>query len=190
MCGRFHFSRDTADELMIAVLNSMEKRFPGQYKTGEIFPGDPAPGVISRQDRIVSVPAVFGFPGFQGSGLLINARSETAAVKKTFAESLQDRRIILPATGFYEWSHDARKQKYLFRVEDQQSLYLCGIYKVIDGVIRFVILTRDANDSMLDVHHRMPVIISPRQVRPYLTDRSAAMDLIAEAAPDLVKQAV
>ena len=190
MCGRFHFSRDTADELMIAVLESMEKKYPGRYKTGEIFPGDTAPGVISRNNRIVSVPAVFGFPGFQGDRLLINARSETASEKKTFAESLRERRIILPATGFYEWSHTGRKQKYLFSVEDCGSLYLCGIYKVIDCAVRFVILTREANDSMLEVHHRMPVILAAPQVRPYLTDRSAAMELIAGAAPDLVKQAV
>ena len=190
MCGRFHFSRDTTDELMIAVLDSMEKKYSGQYKTGEIFPGDVVPGVISWHNKIVSVPAMFGFPGFQNSKLLINARSETAGEKKIFADSLQERRIILPATGFYEWSHDTKKQKYLFSVEDHTSLYLCGIYKVIDGVIRFVILTREANASMIEIHHRMPVIIAAQQVRPYLTDNKTAMDLITAKAPNFLRQSV
>lgn len=190
MCGRFHFSRDTTDELMIAVLDSMEKKYSGQYKTGEVFPGDVVPGVISWHNKIVPVPAMFGFPGFRENTLLINARSETAAVKKTFADSLRDRRIILPATGFYEWSHDTQRQKYLFSVGDHAPLYLCGIYKVIEGLVRFVILTRQANASMIEIHHRMPVILAARQVRPYLTDYREAMELIAAQAPSLVKQTV
>ena len=190
MCGRYQFSLDTADERLLAVLASMERSCPGRFKTGEIFPGDVSPGVIARRGRIVSVPAMFGFPGFQGGRLLINARSETAAQKRTFAESLRERCIILPATGFYEWSHDAGRQKYLFTAAGQAPLYLCGIYRVVDGVVRFVILTREANASMIRVHTRMPVTVGAHQVRAYLTDPGAAMELILEKAPELEKRAV
>lgn len=185
MCGRYHFTRDTAEELLIAVLDSMDRKYPEKYKTGEIFPGDYAPGVINWHGKIVPVPARFGFPGFQENKLLINARSETVAEKKTFADSFWERRIILPATGFYEWSHDARKQKYLFSVEEHSALYLCGIYKVIENVCRFVILTREANASMIETHDRMPVIVSADEVRPYLTDLNAASGIIHGQAPVL-----
>lgn len=188
MCGRYCFTRVSEDEKLDAVNKYMEKNYPGEYKTGEIFPGDIAPAVIDRQGKIVAVPAGFGFPGYQDNKLIINARSETASEKKTFADSLRERRVILPASGFFEWSHDGKKTKYYFTVDSMQAIYLCGIYKIVDGKPRFVILTRAANESMIETHDRMPVIVGENSVRPYLTDRDAAMEIIATAAPMLSRQ--
>ena len=94
MCGRYSFTTTVTDEHLIAIYQAMEKRYAGAYKTGEIFPGDSAPAVIQRESKIIAVPCVFGLPGFQGKRLLINARSETAAEKHTFAESLPITRIF------------------------------------------------------------------------------------------------
>ena len=175
MCGRYYFTRVSEDEKLDAVNKYMEKNYPGEYKTGEIFPGDIVPAVIDRQGKIVVVPAGFGFPGYQDNRLIINARSETAAEKKTFADSLRDRR-------------DKEKTKYLFTVDAMQTIYLCGIYKLIDGAYRFVILTRPANESMIEIHDRMPVIVGEKEVRPYLTDRDAAAEIIATASPMLARR--
>ena len=186
MCGRYSFTRVSGDDKLNAVNKYMEKNYPGVYKTGEIFPGDIVPAVIDQHGKIVAVPAGFGFPGYQDNKLIINTRSETAAEKKTFADSLRDRRVILPASGFYEWSHhDKEKTKYLFTVDALQTIYLCGIYKLVDGAYRFVILTRPANESMIEIHDRMPVIVGEKEVRPYLTDRDAAAEIIATASPML-----
>ena len=186
MCGRYNFSTDNPDEKMTALISVMERKYPGEYQTGDIFPGDTAPAMIAQGDKIVAVPAAFGFPGFQDGKLLINARGETAAEKKTFSESLKERRIILPATGFYEWSSD--KTKYLFLVGSSTVFYLCGLYKVVDGKYRFVILTRAANDTMIETHDRMPVIVSQNEVRAYLTDLAAAEEILSSASPELVRR--
>lgn len=188
MCGRYYFTRVSEDEKLDAVNKYMEKNYPGEYKTGEIFPGDIVPAVIDRLGKIVAVPAGFGFPGYQDNKLIINARSETAVEKKTFADNLRERRVILPASGFFEWSHDGKKTKYYFTVDSMQAIYLCGIYKIVDGKPRFVILTRAANESMIETHDRMPVIVGENSVRPYLTDRDAAMEIIATATPMLSRQ--
>ena len=188
MCGRYYFSGMTNDEKLNAIMNMMDRKYPGAYKTGEIFPGDTAPAVIQQNGKLLPVPAVFGFPGFDGKRLLINARSETVAQKKTFADSLETRRAILPALGFYEWSHEGKKTKYFFQTKNQPVLYLCGVYKVIDGQVRFVILTRPANESMIEIHDRMPVIAKENEVRPYLTDHDAAMEIIAFNAPVLTRE--
>lgn len=183
MCYSYAFHTVKTDDKTAAILEMLDRKFPGAYKTGDIFPGDAAPAILARGDRIVAVPAVFGFPGFQNGKLLINARGETAAEKKSFAESLKERRILLPATGFYEWS--AEKTKYLFSSASTNPFYLCGLYRIINGQIRFVILTRAANESMIEIHDRMPVIVEEDQVRPYLTDPAAAADIIAKASPPL-----
>ena len=188
MCGRYYFSADDTDDRVAAILRILERDHPGEYKTGEILPGDAAPAVVSRQGKLIPIPAVFGFPGFQGKKLLLNARSETAAEKKTFAESLRSRRVVLPASGFYEW--DREKVKYYFSVEKQPVVYLGGLYQFSEGLCRFAILTRAANESMAETHDRMPVILRAEEVRPYLTDRDAAMALLAAAPPELKRQAV
>ncbi len=188
MCGRYWFSGDGADGKLAAIVEAMERKHPGEYKTGEICPGDTAPGLIASRERIVPVPAVFGFPGFQDGRLLINARAETAAEKRTFADCLRERRIILPATGFCEWGRDAAKTKYRFTADGLPVMYLCGLFRIVDGQCRFVILTRQANASMLETHDRMPVIVGENEVRAYLTDRSAASALLAASAPALTRQ--
>ena len=186
MCGRYNFSTDSPDEKMTALIRVMDRKYPGKYKTGDIFPGDTAPAMIAKGDKIIPVPAVFGFPGFHDGKLLISARGETVAEKKTFADSLRERRAILPATGFYEWS--AEKTKYLFTLDVTDVFYLCGLYKVIDGIYRFVILTRAANESMIEIHNRMPVIVGENEVRPYLTDLTAAAAIIQTSSPRLTGQ--
>lgn len=187
MCGRYNFNSGIPDGKMAAIVDMMERNWPGTYKTGEIFPGDTAPAMIERNGKIVAVPAVFGFPGFRDGKLLINARSETAAEKRSFSESLRTKRMILPTTGFYEWSHDENKTKYLFTAGFRQLLYLCGLYQIVDGQYRFVILTRAANESMIETHDRMPVIVSEREVRPYLTDYERALKILASEAPKLTR---
>ncbi len=188
MCGRYLFSEDIKDPKMAALIDIMERRYPGRYKTGEIFPGDCAPAIIERHGYIVPVPAVFGFPGFKDGALLINARSETVGEKAAFAEGIRERRMIIPASGFFEWSPDSLKTKYLFTVCSRPTLYLCGIYRIIDGKYRFVILTREANASMSETHGRMPVIAQESVVRTYLTDYEAAMKIAAGEAPELTRE--
>ena len=188
MCCRYYFSDTPGDERVNKIIAMMERDYPGQYKTGEIFPGDSAAAVIGEKGRLRHVPAVFGFQGFGKNRLIINARSETAAEKPSFAAALSERRAILPADGFYEWTRDENKTKYLFTLDGGRTLYLCGLYQFSEGKYRFVILTRPANDSMIEVHDRMPVTVSADQVRVYLTDHEAARELIAAPAPRLCKK--
>ena len=60
---------------------------------------------------------------------------------------------------------------------------------IADGQCRFVILTRPANESMIEIHDRMPVIAPPDGVRAYLTDLNAAKEIVESAAPALCRQA-
>ena len=91
-------------------------------------------------------------------------------------------RCATPASGYYEW--DAGKHKYFFQVPDR-PIYLAGIYDNVDGTNCYVILTTVPNNSVQDVHDRMPLILSHDQVRPWLTDPQAALTLLTIVPPEL-----
>ena len=188
MCGRFQFTADDPDERIAAILDILERIAPGRYTLGEIAPGLAAPGVIARGERLAPIPAVFGFTGRDGK-LLINARSETAGEKPTFADCLRSRRIVLPANAFFEWSRETR-EKFRFTVPGLSAFYLGGLYRREGEETRFVILTRAASADMAPVHHRMPLILGPEAVRPWLTREAEAMALMAGEPPRLEREAV
>lgn len=190
MCCRYSLGSDPLDERVRKILSLMERDYPGQYKVGEIFPGDTAMAILGENGRLRHAPAVFGFPGFGKNQLILNARAETVESRQTFARAFRERRAILPADGFYEWSHDGKKTKYLFTLDGPRTLYLCGLYQWFNGAYRFVILTRPANDSVIDIHDRMPVIASADEVREYLTDYNAAKEIVAVSNPFLQREKV
>ena len=101
MCGRDHFTTGS-DDMSAAIVGMLDKRFPGEYKTGKIFPGDAAPAVVSDCGRIVAIPAVFGFPGYQEGKRIINARSEMAAQKPIIV----GREAVRPYLNDYETALD------------------------------------------------------------------------------------
>ena len=189
MCCRYLFADPPKDARVKKIVALMDRDYPGEYKTGEIFPGDAAAAVIGEGGRLRHVPAVFGFPGFLDKNkLLINARAETAAAKPTFAQAFRTQRAILPADGFFEWSRTGTKTKYLFTLPGDRTIYLCGLYTTVEGKYRFVILTRPANASMAQTHDRMPVIAAADEVRAYLTDFDAAQKICARTGPMLNRQ--
>jgi putative SOS response-associated peptidase YedK len=108
------------------------------------------------------------------SMLLINARSETAATKPTFKKALQQRRCLIPATGFYEWRKEGRqKQPYLFRLADGGLFAFAGLWEIgrdKDGkeAEACAILTTEANELVRPAHDRMPVILDPQHYAGWL----------------------
>ncbi len=89
-------------------------------KSGEIFPTNTAPVLIEQNSTVTPVPVQMGFSNFRNKGVIINARAETAEEKKTFKDSLLNRKCVIPSTGFYEW--DKSKQKYLFNLPESRML--------------------------------------------------------------------
>lgn len=127
-----------------------------------------------------------GISGFDKGKLLINARAEGVRTKRAFADSFASRRCVFPAAGFYEW--DKQKNKVTFKLEDKPILYLAGIYKPYGAEKRFVVLTREANDSMRPVHDRMPLILTKEEVRPWVRDEEATSTILAKELPQLMTE--
>lgn len=187
MCGRYNFTVEQSDEV-IEILEQLNAKIHGKdIKTGEIFPTNLAPIMVEEKKEISPVAAVWGFPKPYDKGVIINARSETAQEKKSFRESLLYRRCIIPSTGFYEW--DKSKRKFLFRLDGTKMLYMAGLYTSHNEEMRYVILTTGANESMKDVHDRMPLVIPKNEVRTWIMDKEATNEILHRVPPLLVKEA-
>jgi putative SOS response-associated peptidase YedK len=94
---------------------------------------------------------------------LINARSETVHEKPAFRQALKLRRCIIPAGGFYEWSHaGGKKQPYYIHMADGSPMCLAGLWERWKApeeenfLETFTILTTSANDLVAPLHDRIP----------------------------------
>ncbi len=182
MCCRYYFSDKAAYKV-----ESDLKLTKGALATraGDITPGMATPGIIwnkGTNEDLVLEDLFWGITS-KDRKLIINARAESVTKKSMFADSIRNRRCILPAAGFYEW--DASKTKFRFKRADEKPIYLAGFYDLSDNKDSFVILTTAANASMKPVHDRMPVMIDTGNVRDYLKDPAAAIEMLKEPMPEL-----
>ena len=61
------------------------------------------------------------------------------------------------------------------------------MWSVREGQPCYCILTTDANESMREVHHRMPLVLRREQMRLWLEEQDAARDMLHQVPPQLVK---
>lgn len=194
MCGRFALFDEKEIKEINEIIAEIEQRKRITISRGEIFPTQRVPAV-AKASALQSVEAMtWGFPHFKGSGVIINARCETAHERPMFRKHLSTKRCLIPSTGFFEWSKKdpKNKTKYLFQLPDTPVLYMAGIYNEFNGEKRFVILTTKANDSINDIHDRMPVIVQKEHFEDWLQDEERAMLFLRSEVtrPQLVKIAV
>ncbi|MFW8634167.1 SOS response-associated peptidase [Cribrihabitans pelagius] len=103
--------------------------------------------------------------------LLINARAETVAEKPAFRAACRNRRCLIPASGFFEWTKDAdgaRLPWYITR-RDGAAIAFAGIWqsweardpdaKAEGPMDTCAIVTTAANSTMGAIHHRMPLVL-------------------------------
>jgi putative SOS response-associated peptidase YedK len=98
------------------------------------------------------------------------------ATKPSFRQAFRSRRCLVVSDGFYEWQKvDGRKQPYHIRLPDERPFGLAGLWerwdKGTEPVESCTILTTEANELMLPIHDRMPVILPPEQYTLWLDPR-------------------
>ena len=112
---------------------------------------------------------------------LINARSETVADKPSFRAAFQQRRCLVPADGYYEWTKSrSGNQAYFFHLPEDQTFFIAGLWEswggeTEDPVESFTLLTTRANGFMSPYHDRMPVILPPSQRMAWLSGSEALL---------------
>ncbi len=127
-----------------------------------------------------------------GGPLLINARAETLATKPAFRTACRERRCLLVATGFYEWTKTLEGQRlpWYFHRTDGAPIAFGGIWQNWGGdqpVQTCAIVTTAANTPSSAVHHRMPLVLEPEHWSMWLGEKGkGAATLMAPAADDVL----
>ena len=111
---------------------------------------------------------------------LINARLETLMEKVSFKKLIQTSRCLVVADGYYEWKREKKeKTPYYFTKADSGLMFFAGIHQNN----QFCIITREASESVKEVHHREPFVINDEQISNYLNIKKEGMDILRNIKP-------
>jgi len=120
---------------------------------------------------------------------MINARAETIADKPAFRGAFKHHRCLIPASGFFEWSHKNKiKQPYFIGLKDAPIFAFAGLWEHWEGdngeiIESCTIITTDANKTVGSMHDRMPVIIEPGQYDRWLASETEKKNLLSLLVP-------
>lgn len=163
MCGRYYL--DTNFDELVRKYGNVEA-LEWEINNGEVFPTNEV-GVILKDERLKYIPLKWGFTPSYATRPLINARSESVLEKSVFRASVLKRRCIIPANLYYEWKGEkGHKEKYAISSLSEKIISMAAIYN--EEKQAFTIITRDVDPSIIDIHHRMPLILEGDMISMWL----------------------
>ena len=193
MCGRYYVDDDTAREIE-KLVRQVDEKMRGtaavrrvEVTAKDIHPTETAPILASSSSGLECRWQRWGFPSFQKGKVIFNARSESVMEKPMFRDAVLHRRVVIPASWFYEW--DRNKQKHTFSRRNGDALFMAGCYRKYEDGDRFVILTTQANASMEPVHDRMPLILEREEAVDWLLENGMTEGLLRKLPPLLERRA-
>jgi len=199
MCGRFTLSYRNAERLALELGVPVESLVDYRPRYN-IAPTDQHWIVRTKYEDRQLLSARWGLVNhwmtdrkraFKG----INARSETVRKSGAFREAFKERRCVVPADGFFEWTGPKEaRQPIWFHREDGGLVLFAGLYESWrpspdDWERTFTILTTTPHAIMEPVHDRMPVILEDKAIEDWLFVRQSPdslMDLLLPAREGLL----
>jgi len=192
MCGRFTLTLDPAELQESLDLGPFLQMYQPRYN---IAPTQPIALVRDPGTKAIELFRWGLVPSWSKDieigNKLINARSETIHEKTSFRNAFKNRRCLILADGFFEWtqepSGDAKKPLY-YQVDQGAAFTFAGLYEIWrspegDELPTCAIITCAANSLIRQVHNRMPVIL-PADVRwDWLNKDRTPFELIRMLSP-------
>ena len=195
MCGRFAIT--LPDQAMAQLFDALPSNDLPPLPRYNVCPTTAIATVTSAQGARRLRPMRWDFiPHWYDSPsdgpLLINARAETLAEKPAFRAAARDRRCIVPASGFYEWTKDAdgnRLPWYVTRA-DGAPMAFAAIWQdwsregddKVDGPT-VAVVTCAAAHEMAEIHHRTPVVLEPDDWAMWLGEQGKGAALLLRPPP-------
>lgn len=191
MCGRFAVT--LPNDAMAQLFNARPANDLPAVPNYNVCPTNAVHVVRGGDDGRRLDPMRWGFiPHWYktetGGPLLINARAETLAEKPAFRAACRDRRCIIVASGFYEWTKtvDGARLPWYFHRRDGGPIAFAGIWQswgpAEATLTTCAIVTTGANQALSQIHHRMPLILEPDDWPLWLGEAGKGASLLMEPA--------
>jgi len=184
MCGRYTVLTEQEIIEIREILQEISLRIvKDEYldyieKPGEVFPTNRAPVITSQDDGVAFESLKWGFKKWSGSGVIINARSESVKSVNMFSGLLKSGRCVVPAAEYYEWQKlEKGKKKHYAKDRSGNLLFMAGLYRDTGEGREFVIITKEASGEVVNIHDRMPVILRADQIEAWLSGVLSPEDL-------------
>lgn len=172
MCGRFTLTVDEFQELQALTGAEADRALAEHYRARyNIAPMQRHWIVREEHERRLLEPARWGLVNWWAKSRRegakhIDARAETLAQRRPFREAFRERRCVVPADGFFEWTGDPKTRRPIwYHRADRRPFLFAGLYEVARLAdeeaesATFTVITTDANRLLSEVHDRMPVIL-------------------------------
>lgn len=187
MCGRYTLTEEDRLGTRFEV-----KTIPKDLKANfNVAPTQTMPVIAEVEGQRTIELMRWGIPRFIGPGKVkdvFNTRSDKAF--GSWKKLVMTQRVLVPATGFYEWKRagDATKQPYFIHPSQDDLFAFAGIWNMWEDddkrqIKTYSIITTEPNKEMSGIHNRMPVILHQEDEAAWLTsahdnDRSAIEALL------------
>ncbi|ECX4263262.1 SOS response-associated peptidase family protein [Salmonella enterica] len=184
MCGRFT-QYNSREEYLSFLGEEAERDIPydpepvGRYN---VAPGTRVLLLSERRSQLHLDPVQWGYaPEWWNKPALINARSETAASSRMFRPLWEHGRAIVFADGWFEWKQqNGVKQPFFIYRKDGNPLLLAAIgkppFENSNDQEGFLIVTAAADEGLLDIHDRRPLVYSPTAARKWLSENTTGKE--------------
>jgi putative SOS response-associated peptidase YedK len=193
MCGRFAIT--LPDDAMASLFEAVPANDLPEVPNYNVCPTNQVHTVTSEDGHRRLRPMRWGFlPHWykteNGGPLLINARAETIAEKPAFKAAVRERRCLIPASGFYEWTkgEDGHRLPWYIHPARGDALAFAGVWQSWerDGKahVTCAIVTTEANEAMSAIHHRMPVVLTPGDWALWLGEVGHGAAVLMKAPPE------
>lgn len=213
MCGRYASTKDPATlAAEFDAVDATEGEAPApDYNVAPTKPvfaivarhprdadGKPDPDSVVRSVRVMRWGLVPTWSKDRNVGVkMINARSETAATKPSYRDSMARRRCILPADGWFEWKRDSGAKQPYYLTGGEESLAMAGLWSAwrdpkgdadAPWLVTCAVLTTEAFGPMAEVHERMPLLLPRSSFSQWLApdEGSASVADLLIPQPELV----
>src|ERR1700680_2570737 len=196
MCGRFTQKFTWSELIELYRLTQPPQNLRPAYN---VCPTDPVSVVIPGDNGLFLMPMRWQLiPRWWKKPLkelpaTFNARAETVAEKPMFRDAFKRNRCLIPASGYYEWhATPDGKQPYYMTPRNGSVLTIAGIWDEWrdrvnnETIASCTMIITEANSFIGTIHARMPVILEPENIGPWLTG-NAGSELLRPAPEDTLR---